>query len=440
MVKNLRLKFGVCTCWVIGLQSGFSQLALGVMKDTKIGVIGLGYVGLPLAVTASECGWLVIGYDKNEEMVKGLAQGLSHIDDVPTTRLEEALSSNSFKPTTNPADLSDVDICIICVPTPTTDSHEPDLSYVISASISIAQVLKPTCVVVNESTSFPGTLKEKIQKTILEIRGEIGDVAGYVAAPERVDPMNPKYNHANTPRVIGGDNPAQVSRVKAFYSSLGPEVLVVSSPEAAEFSKLIENAFRLVNISFVNELAPYASALGVDLLEVIDAAATKPFGFMKFVPGPGVGGHCIPVDPHYLVNSAKNFGVHLPVLDSAINVNLSVPKKVVEGIVSLLKGKSDSSVLLIGVAYKSGISDTRESPAIPIAQELVKLGYKVFWTDNEVETWGFAQKFNGEEVQLGVALTSSSTEQVVKLATQMKILDCTGRHFHDEQVISYFNS
>ncbi len=409
------------------------------MKDVKIGVIGLGYVGLPLAVTASECGWLVIGYDKNEELVKALAQGLSHIDDVPTTRLEKALSSNSFTPTTNPADLSDVDICIICVPTPTTDSHEPDLSYLISASTSIAQVLKPTCVVVNESTSFPGTLKEKIQKTILEIRGEFGDVAGYVAAPERVDPMNPKYNHANTPRVIGGDNPIQVSRVAAFYGSLGPEVLVVSSPEAAEFSKLIENAFRLVNISFVNELAPYASALGVDLLEVIDAAATKPFGFMKFVPGPGVGGHCIPVDPHYLVNSAKNFGVHLPVLDSAINVNFSVPRMVVEGIVSLLKGESDSSVLLIGVAYKSGISDTRESPAITIAQELVKLGYKVFWTDNEVGTWGFAQKYNGEEVQLGVALTSSSTEQVVKLATQMTILDCTGRHQQNEKVISYFS-
>jgi nucleotide sugar dehydrogenase len=295
-------------------------------------------------------------------------------------------------------------------------------------------------VVVNESTSFPGTLKRKIQKTILELRGETGDVAGYVAAPERVDPMNPKYNHANTPRVIGGDNSVQVRRVHAFYSSLGPEVLVVSSPEAAEFSKLIENAFRLVNISFVNELAPYASALGVDLLEVIDAAATKPFGFMKFVPGPGVGGHCIPVDPHYLVNSARNFGIDLPVLDSAINVNLSVPKKVVERIVTLMQGQSNSSVLLIGVAYKNGISDTRESPAIPIAQELVELGYKVFWTDNEVESWGFAQKYNGEVVQLGVALTSSSQDQVVKLASQMKILDCTGRHFHDEQVISYFNS
>jgi UDP-N-acetyl-D-glucosamine dehydrogenase len=410
------------------------------MKDTKIGVIGLGYVGLPLAITASECGWLVIGYDKNEEMVNGLAQGLSHIDDVASTRLEKALSSNSFTPTTNPEQLSDVDICIICVPTPTTDLHEPDLSYVISASTSIARILKPSCVVVNESTSFPGTLKGKIQKTILEMRGETGDVAGYVAAPERVDPMNPKYNHANTPRVIGGDNSVQVRRVHAFYSSLGPEVLVVSSPEAAEFSKLIENAFRLVNISFVNELAPYASALGVDLLEVIDAAATKPFGFMKFVPGPGVGGHCIPVDPHYLVNSARNFGIDLPVLDSAINVNLSVPKRVVERIVTLMQGHSNSSVLLIGVAYKNGISDTRESPAIPIAQELVELGYKVFWTDNEVESWGFAQKYNGEVVQLGVALTSSSQDQVVKLASQMKILDCTGRHFHDEQVISYFNS
>jgi UDP-N-acetyl-D-glucosamine dehydrogenase len=315
--------------------------------------------------------WLVIGYDKNEEMVKGLAHGLSHIDDVPSARLEKALSSDSFKPTTNPEELSDVDICIICVPTPITESHEPDLSYVISAVTSIAGMLKPGCVVVNESTSFPGTLKERIQKTILEMRGEIGDIAGYVAAPERVDPMNPNYNHANTPRVIGGDNPAQVSRVKAFYNSLGPDVLVVSSPEAAEFSKLIENAFRLVNISFVNELAPYAFALGVDLLEVIDAAATKPFGFMKFVPGPGVGGHCIPVDPHYLVNSAKQLGVNLPVLDSAISVNLGIPKKIVMRIVSLLGGKTNCSILLIGIAYKSGISDTRESPAIEITKELV---------------------------------------------------------------------
>jgi len=410
------------------------------MKDTKIGVIGLGYVGLPLAVTASECGWLVIGYDKNEEMVRGLAQGLSHIDDVPSTRLREALSSNSFKPTTIPEELSDVDICIICVPTPTTDSHEPDLSYVISAATAIAGVLKPGCVVVNESTSFPGTLKEKIQKTILEIRGNTGDIAGYVAAPERVDPMNPKYNHANTPRVIGGDNPAQVSRVHAFYSSLGPEVLVVSSPEAAEFSKLIENAFRLVNISFVNELAPYASALGVDLLEVIDAAATKPFGFMKFVPGPGVGGHCIPVDPHYLVNSAKNLGVDLPVLDSAISVNLSIPKRVVERIVRLLEGKTDSNVLLIGIAYKIGISDTRESPAIPIAKELIRLGYKVFWIDNEVESWSFAQAYRGEEINLGVALTSSKSEDVDFFAKMTQILDCTGRHFQNEKVISYFDS
>jgi UDP-N-acetyl-D-glucosamine dehydrogenase len=409
------------------------------MKDMKIGVVGLGYVGLPLAVTASECGWLVIGYDKNEEMVHGLAQGITRIDDVPSTRLREALSSNSFKPTTNPEELSDVDICIICVPTPITDSYEPDLSYVISAVTSIAGMLKPGCVVVNESTSFPGTLKERIQKTILEMRGEIGDIAGYVAAPERVDPMNPNYNHANTPRVIGGDNPAQVSRVKAFYNSLGPDVLVVSSPEAAEFSKLIENAFRLVNISFVNELAPYAFALGVDLLEVIDAAATKPFGFMKFVPGPGVGGHCIPVDPHYLVNSAKQLGVNLPVLDSAISVNLGIPKKIVMRIVSLLGGKTNCSILLIGIAYKSGISDTRESPAIQITKELVKSGYKVFWIDNKIDSWAYAPKYNDEEIQLGVALTSSTMEQVRDLSTQMKVLDCTGRHNQSEKVISYFS-
>lgn len=409
-------------------------------KDSKVGIIGLGYVGLPLALTAAENGWKVIGYDKNRDLIEDLNNNKSHIDDVPGHRIQDSLESRLFSPTSNLDELQDVDICIICVPTPTTQDHEPDLSYVISACTSIARKLDANCVVVNESTSFPGTLKEKVQRVIAEVRGELGDVAGYVAAPERVDPKNPNFNHSNTPRVLGGDDPAQVKRVESFYRSIGPDVLVVSSAEAAEFSKLVENAFRLVNISFVNELAPYASALGVDLLEVINAAATKPFGYMKFTPSPGVGGHCIPVDPHYLLNSAGNLGVELPVLRSAIEVNFDVPVKIVHAVTKLLKNQSDPKVLLIGVAYKDGISDTRESPASPIAELLKLEGYKVYWTDSQVEFWENAPKYIDEDIQLGIALTSSNLKQVEGLSSKMKILDCTGKHNGIQNVVSYFNS
>jgi nucleotide sugar dehydrogenase len=221
---------------------------------------------------------------------------------------------------------------------------------------------------------------------------------------------------------------------------LGPEVTIVSSPEAAEFSKLIENAFRLVNISFVNELTPYASAIGVDLLEVLNAAATKPFGFMKFTPGPGVGGHCIPVDPHYLLDSAKGFNVELPVLNSAVEVNLQVPQKVIERVRDLIGANTYSTVLLVGIAYKDGISDTRETPAQPIAKGLLNEGYKVFWTDNAVSKWETVQEYSGQNIDLAIALSSSTLLQLQQIPSDVKILDCTGKYTHLSNVISYFNS
>lgn len=408
--------------------------------DKTVGVIGLGYVGLPLALTAVESGWNVVGFDKNARLIENLISGQSHIDDVSDSRLALGISQGRFRAVDNVEALSDVDICIICVPTPITIDHKPDLSFVESAARLISRVLKPTCVVVNESTSYPGTLRSVIQKEIKTARGDLGDVAGYVAAPERVDPKNVEYNHSNTPRVLGGDDVEQVRRVADFYRSLGPEVTLVSSPEAAEFSKLIENAFRLVNISFVNELTPYASALGVDLIEVMNAAATKPFGFMKFTPGPGVGGHCIPVDPHYLLDSAKNMNVDLPVLDSAIKVNFGVPEKVIDRIGEILGRSPNARILLVGVAYKDGISDTRETPALPIAEGLSQAGHKVYWSDNSVTSWRTAEKYSGQDIDLVVALTSSTKSQLVQFSNKMQILDCTGKHTDLPNVISYFNS
>jgi UDP-N-acetyl-D-glucosamine dehydrogenase len=408
--------------------------------DKAIGVVGLGYVGLPLALTAVESGWDVIGFDKNPNLVRKLTSGKSHIDDVTDERLIAGLSDGKFLASDDPNALSNVDICIICVPTPITVQHEPDLSYVKSAVSIISKVLKSSSVIVNESTSYPGTLRNVIQREVVRNRGELGDVAGYVAAPERVDPKNLNFNHSNTPRVLGGDNSHQVQRVSVFYRSLGPEVTTVSSPEAAELSKLIENAFRLVNISFVNELTPYASAIGVDLIEVLNAAATKPFGFMKFTPGPGVGGHCIPVDPHYLLDSAKELGVDLPVLNSAVEVNLQVPHKVVLRVGEILGTSSGSGVLLVGIAYKDGISDTRETPALPIAEGLMANGYKVFWTDDAVTSWEATQEYSGEKIDLAIALSSSTLSQVQQIPSGVKILDCTGKYTNLSNVISYFNS
>jgi UDP-N-acetyl-D-glucosamine dehydrogenase len=408
--------------------------------DSTIGIVGLGYVGLPLALTAAEKGWKVIGFDKNVSIVESLVSGISHIDDVSNERLLKSIANGNFVAVSEATSLSDVDICIICVPTPTTQDHNPDLTYVVAASNNIGKILKAECVLVNESTSYPGTLRNVIQREIVKVRDSLGDISGYVAAPERVDPKNSKFDHTNTARVLGGDDPAQVNRVAAFYQSLGPDVSIVSSSEAAEFSKLIENAFRLVNISFVNELAPYASALGVDLIEVINAAATKPFGFMKFLPGPGVGGHCIPVDPHYLINSAASFDVKLPVLNSAIEVNLEVPMQVVKRAQELLPNKTASTVLLIGIAYKDGISDTRETPAIPIAEALLSAGYKVFWLDEAVQSWVVAPKHSNEKIDLAIALTSSTKQQVASVSSSVKVLDCTGRYSNLPNVISYFGS
>jgi UDP-N-acetyl-D-glucosamine dehydrogenase len=352
--------------------------------------------------------------------------------------LSKALASGKFIPVDSITQFENVDICIICVPTPVDENHEPDLSFVVSAARSVAPVLKSACVLVNESTSYPGTLRNVIRPEILSRRSDKGDIAGYVAAPERVDPMNSNYDHSNTPRVLGGDDPVQVDRVKSFYSSLGPEVTTASSPETAELSKLIENAFRLVNISFVNELVPYSHSLGINLLEALEVASTKPFGFMKFTPGPGIGGHCIPVDPQYLSKSAKDFGINLNILNSSLQVNAEVPKKVTERILELTQLPDGSKILLIGVAYKNGISDTRETPALEIANQLTSAGHYVYWIDSRVSDWDVFPKYQSGNLDLAIALTAATRDLVISFAPHVKVIDCTGRYDDIDNVISFF--
>lgn len=406
--------------------------------DTKVGIVGLGYVGLPLSIAAAENGWSVIGFDKNPNLINDLNLGRSHVVDVQNSQISNLSSSGKLVFTSNLDKLSEVDICIICVPTPLSADHKPDLTYLLSASNSIALVLNSNCIVINESTSFPGTLRDVIQKTVLKKRGFDNDIAGYFAAPERINPGGSGFDYRNIPRVLGGTNILQISRAKQFYESLGTTVHLVSSPEVAEFSKLIENSFRLINISFINELVPYAAKIGVDIFEAINAADTKPFGFMKFLPGPGAGGHCIPVDPVYLVESANKNNVRISLVESAIDINLKITDTIVAKALEIIENTKNPSILLVGVTYKFGINDTRESPSLRILENLIDLNIKVFWLDDEINNWGQVPKYNGENFTLAIALTSATDANIMEIEGKGPILDCTGRFAKILGVISFF--
>lgn len=406
--------------------------------DAKVGIVGLGYVGLPLSIAAAENGWTVIGYDKNSNLVNNLSLGRSHVVDVSDSQISSLFSSGKLVFTSSLEKLSEVEICIICVPTPLSADHKPDLTYLVSAANSIASILPPNCIVINESTSFPGTLRKVIQKTIVKKRGLDNDIAGYFAAPERINPGSSGFDYGNIPRVLGGTNNLQIIRAKQFYESLGTTVHLVSSPEVAEFSKLIENSFRLVNISFINELVPYAAKIGVDIFEAINAADTKPFGFMKFLPGPGAGGHCIPVDPVYLVESAHIHNVKISLVESAIDINLKITDSIVDKALEIIDNAKNPSVLLVGVTYKFGINDTRESPSLRILEKLMNLKIKVFWLDDKIMTWGEVPKYNGQNFTLAITLTSATDESVMEIVGKGPILDCTGRFTKVLDVISFF--
>ncbi|MHB1168923.1 MAG: nucleotide sugar dehydrogenase [Longimicrobiales bacterium] len=349
------------------------------------GVVGLGYVGMPLAVEMARRGYRVVGYDVSQRVTDALNEGRSHIQDVSDEELAEAKSAGGFEATTDAARLAECDIISICVPTPLGKTRDPDVSYVVAATKAVADVLRTGQLVILESTTYPGTTRELMLPAFEEKGLVVGRDFFLCFSPERVDPGNERWQIHNTPKVIGGVTRRCLEAGVAIYSRIMEQVVPVSSPEAAELAKLLENTFRAVNIALANEMAQASDRLGVDVFEVIEAAATKPFGFMKFTPGPGIGGHCIPLDPHYLAWKMKTLNYRTRLIDLAGEINSEMPRFVVEKVRDALndRGKAlkGSRVLLVGVAYKKDIDDMRESPALDVMKLLEEKGATVLYHD-----------------------------------------------------------
>jgi UDP-N-acetyl-D-glucosamine dehydrogenase len=352
----------------------------------KIGIVGLGYVGLPLAVAFAEGGSEVVGLDADATRVASLSAGSSHVEGISDASL--AALRERLQPTTEHADLEPCEAIVICVPTPLSRSREPDLSHLTDAATAISHVLRPNQLVVLESTTYPGTTRERL----LPILEESGLLAGrdfpLAFSPERIDPGHSEHTIRDTPKLVGGLTAACAERARELYSLICSEVVLVSSPEAAELAKLLENIFRSVNIALVNELAQLCDRLGIDVWEVVDAASTKPFGFMRFEPGPGMGGHCLPIDPFYLAFKAREHDFYPEFIELAGKVNRAQPAYCVERIGRALndvgKAVKGARVLLVGVSYKPGIGDVRESPALEILGLLRELGAEVSYHDPHV--------------------------------------------------------
>jgi UDP-N-acetyl-D-glucosamine dehydrogenase len=356
----------------------------------RIGVVGLGYVGLPLVVAFCEAGHEVVGVDTDSRMVEALASGRSHIEDVPDASL--AAISGRFRPTTRYAELAQTDAVIVAVPTPLTQNREPDLQPLISSASSLAKVLQAGQLVVLESTTYPGTLRERFVP-LLEESGLAGGRDFYAAfSPERIDPGRTDYTMRTTPKVVGGLTPECLRRAVDLYRTVCNEVVEVTTPEAAELTKLLENIFRSVNIALVNELAVLCDRMGIDVWEVVDAAATKPYGFMSFKPGPGMGGHCLPVDPFYLSWRAREFDTQTEFVELAGEVNQAMPYFCVDRISRALndhaKAVRGSRIAIFGVSYKPGVGDLRESPALRIMRILRERGAELSYHDDFVPELG----------------------------------------------------
>jgi UDP-N-acetyl-D-glucosamine dehydrogenase len=378
----------------------------------KIGIVGLGYVGLPLAVAFAESGHDVVALDSDPRKVESLERGESYIEDIPSAAL--APLGEKLHPTTRHADLASCEAVIICVPTPLTGSREPDLTYLVDAGAALAQVLQPDQLVVLESTTYPGTTRERLAPILEESGLKAGTDFHLAFSPERIDPGRTDYTVRTTPKLVGGLTEACTERARELYALICEEVVVLSGPEAAELSKLLENIFRSVNIAFVNELAQLCDRLKIDVWEVIDAASTKPFGFMRFEPGPGMGGHCLPIDPFYLAFKAREHDFYPEFIELAGKMNQAQPAYCAERIERALndagKPVKGSKILLLGVSYKAGVGDMRESPALKIAELLRELGGDVSYHDPHVPE---LSQFGLRSVELDDALTGADVVAIV---------------------------
>jgi UDP-N-acetyl-D-glucosamine dehydrogenase len=352
----------------------------------KVGIVGLGYVGLPLAVAFAEAGHEVVGLDADIRKVQSLERSSSYVEDVPDSALEAV--SGRLRPTNRYSDLASCNAVILCVPTPLTSSREPDLAYLVDSANSLSQVLQPEQLVVLESTTYPGTTRERLLPLLEESGMAAGRDFHLAFSPERIDPGRTDFTIRTTPKLVGGLTEACAERARRLYTEICDEVVVLTSPETAELAKLLENIFRSVNIALVNELAQLCDRLGIDVWEVVEAASTKPFGFMRFDPGPGMGGHCLPVDPFYLAFKAREHDFYPEFIELAGKINQSQPEFCVERIERTLnsagKPVNGSRILLLGISYKAGVGDTRESPALKIVRLLRDLGGDVAYHDPHV--------------------------------------------------------
>ena len=353
--------------------------------------MGQGYVGLPLSQLASLGGWTVRGFDVNPGVVTGLNNGVSHVDDISNDEISAMLDAG-FVATADESVIGDADVIVICVPTPLSEDGSPELKYVKAAASSIGRFARPGVLVVLESTTYPGTTERELLPAILAEGRLSSDEISLAFSPERIDPGNKQFTLRNTPKIVGGRTEGETDLAEAFYSHFIDEVIRVKSPREAEMAKLVENTYRHVNIALMNELARFAHELDIDLWNVIDASATKPFGYQAFYPGPGVGGHCIPIDPNYLSYEVKRaLGVPFRFVELAQEINGSMPSYVVSRAQNLLndagKALNGSRVLLLGVTYKANIADQRESPAQPLGQILLSKGAQVSFHDPYVSHW-----------------------------------------------------
>ena len=357
-------------------------------RSAKIAVIGLGYVGLPLAVACAEAGFSVVGIDMDEKKVNSINRGESLVQDVSDTRLRAVVSEKRLRAFGDYSQMPEVDVAVICVPTPLNKSGDPDVSYILAVAEMLRDTIRPDTLVVLESTTFPGTTQDLLAPILAESGLTIGENLFVAFSPERIDPGNKRYHLQNVPKVVGGITPQCQSLAVAFYQTIIDRIVPVSSPMAAEMTKLLENTFRSVNIALVNEMAIMCDKLGLNVWEIVDAAATKPYGFMKFVPGPGVGGHCIPVDPHYLSWKLKQVNYNARFIQLAGEINAEMPIYVVDKVVDVLnadrKAVNGARILMLGVAYKPDIDDVRESPALDVLRLLEQRGAELYYNDPHV--------------------------------------------------------
>ena len=401
---------------------------MSAQKPQILAIIGQGYVGLPLAMAAVDGGWSVIGVDNLEAKVAQINRGSSPVEDISDAQLQAAISKGVYKATTDFSSVSRASVITICVPTPLDEKREPDLTLLRSAAKGIAPYVSNETLVVSESTSYPGTLRDIIIPVVNSLKPKDSPTLYFASAPERVNPGDPVWNQKNTPRLIGAIDEESKKQALAFYESICDAAISVSTPEVAEAAKLLENTFRLVNIALINEFTQLCSASGVNVHEVIDAASSKPYGFMPFRPGVGVGGHCIPVDPLYLTWWARQNGGKAEFVESADSINHSMPKYVAERALDMVNASvKKPKVLILGVAYKPGVGDVRETPVSELRDHLISKGADVAWNDPLVSVWEGSNPVDLDwNCDVAILATKQPGMRFEQLITRgIQILDCT---------------